>query len=212
MLDVTLPVFHELHAKMLFRDPLGIVPRSAPFVIWSDAERLPWTAAEHGELTGAGDGRLLAPLPAGVHVRPVDGPHGDELYLIWTYENERHDYVWPPTFDPRIAMVLVRGVIRMIPGFGPYRDKHDGVVDGGYYCKTPENRPLVGPLGVTGAYVVGALSGSGLMSSLACGELVSLHLLGEALPSYARWFNPSRYDDPEYVAMLKGWGPLVGQL
>ena len=32
------------------------------------------------------------------------------------------------------------------------------VIDGGYYCKTQENRPLVGPLPVAGAYMIGALS------------------------------------------------------
>ena len=213
MLDITLPVFHELHSKMLFHDPLRVVPRDAPFVIWGDPERLPWTDAERAELIEEGDARLTETLPAGVHVRPLDGPHGDELYLIWTYETDRRPYTWPPSFDARTSSVLVRGMIRMVPGFSVYRDAHTaGIVDGGYYCKTPENRPLVGPLPIDGAFVVGALSGSGLMSSHACAELVARHLTGESLPEYARWFLPSRYDDPAYKAAVERWGPLVGQL
>ena len=36
MLGVDLPVFTELHAKVVFRDALGIVPRDAPMLIWID--------------------------------------------------------------------------------------------------------------------------------------------------------------------------------
>lgn len=43
-------------------------------------------------------------------------------------------------------------------------------LDGGYYTKARENRPLVGPTGVDGAYVVGAVSGYGIMSACGAGE------------------------------------------
>jgi glycine/D-amino acid oxidase-like deaminating enzyme len=101
----------------------------------------------------------------------------------------------------------------MIPGMKPYIGSGaSGVVDGGYYCKTPENRPLVGPLPVEGAFIIAALSGIGLMSSHACGELLAAHVAGDKLPEYARWFLPSRYDDPQYRLLVEEWGPLVGQL
>lgn len=101
----------------------------------------------------------------------------------------------------------------MIPGTAPYVGHGaSGFVDGGYYCKTPENRPLVGPLPVEGAYIIAALSGIGLMSAHACGELVAQHVTGDTLPDYARWFLPSRYDDPQYRQLIEQWGPLVGQL
>ena len=103
----------------------------------------------------------------------------------------------------------------MVPGLAPYVAEGaaaSGFIDGGFYCKTPENRPLIGPLPIEGAFVLGALSGMGVMSAHASGELVSLHVAGESLPSYAKWFLPSRYDDPAYRKLVDEWGPLVGQL
>jgi glycine/D-amino acid oxidase-like deaminating enzyme len=196
MLGVELPVRHELHAKMRVRDRDGVVPRNAPFVIWNDPIEI--------------DGERL---PGGMHMRPVDLTHGDELYLIWTYETEPREYAWPPSFDPRYPRFAWRGLARMIPGASRYvGNDAEGVVDGGYYCKTPENRPLVGPLPIGGAYVLGALSGIGLMSSHACAELLMRHVMGITLPDYASWFLPTRYDDPAYRARVESWGPLVGQL
>jgi glycine/D-amino acid oxidase-like deaminating enzyme len=147
-----------------------------------------------------------------VHARPVDLTYGDELYLIWTYETDVRPYVWPPTFNARSADILIRGCARMIPAMEPYIGTTTGVVDGGYYCKTPENRPLIGPLPVAGAFVIGALSGSGVMGAHAMGELLAQHVAGAALPDYAKWFLPSRYDDAKYRALVDQWGPLVGQL
>jgi glycine/D-amino acid oxidase-like deaminating enzyme len=207
LLGVTLPVFHELHAKVAFRDPARAVHRDAPFLIWNDPLHIDWSPEERRAFGEQGD------FPGGVHIRPVDLTHGDELYLIWTFETDRRDYEWPPAFDRRYAEVVLRGCAQMVPGMAPYVDGQSrGVTDGGYYCKTPENRPVVGPLPVDGAFVVGALSGYGLMSAHGAGELVAAHVVGASLPDYARWFHPSRYDDPDYRRQVEEWGPLVGQL
>lgn len=198
MLDVDLPVFSELHAKMTMRDPRLAVRRDAPFLIWADPVHLDDEAETR---------------PAGVHVRPIDLAHGDELYLIWTFETQPREFAWPPSFDPAYGDVVLRGAARMVPGLALYtRADARGFIDGGYYCKTPENRPLIGPLPVEGAFVLGALSGMGVMSAHAGGELVSLHVAGERLPDYAKWFLPSRYDDSAYRKLVSEWGPLVGQL
>lgn len=214
MLGLDLPVFHELHSKMTFRDPYGAVGRASPFLIWTDPMTLEWSDAERAELEGDDElRRVTGPLPGGVHIRPVDLTYGDELYLIWTFETEARDFVWPPSFNPRYGDVVLRGCARMIPGLAPYLvEGARGVVDGGYYCKTRENRPLIGPLPVEGAFVVGALSGSGVMAAHASGELLAQHVTGAPLPDYAKWFLPSRYDDPAYLATMERWGPLVGQL
>lgn len=157
--------------------------------------------------------RLLSPFPGGVHLRPVDGPHGDELYIIWTYDIEPRPFEWPPTFDARYAEIAVHGIARMLPGMSAYfGGRAEGVVDGGYYCKTRENRPLIGPLPIAGAYVLGALSGFGVMGSHAGAELLAAHLTNGTLPDYAKWFLPSRYDDASYRAEIERWDANVGQL
>jgi len=214
MLDLELPVFHELHAKLTFRDTLGVVRRDAPFIIWQDPTMLSWSDDERQTLSrNEHTRRFTNLLPGGVHVRPVDLTCGDELYLIWTFETDSRPFEWPPTFDPYYGEVVLRGCVRMMPGLAAYVGKNaTGVVDGGYYCKTRENRPLIGPLPVAGAYVLGALSGIGVMSSHAAGDLLARHVTEAPLPDYARWFLPSRYDDPKYRALVDEWGPLVGQL
>ena len=85
------------------------------------------------------------------------------------------------------------------------------MIDGGYYTKTGENRPLIGPLPVTGGFVIGALSGYGLMAACAAGELLAAHLAQRELPDYAPAFSLARYSDPEYNQMLMNWGN-TGQL
>jgi glycine/D-amino acid oxidase-like deaminating enzyme len=100
----------------------------------------------------------------------------------------------------------------MIPGLSAYFGKAAvALYDGGYYTKTPENRPLAGPLPVEGAYVCGAVSGYGLMASAAVGELVAAHVTGQSLPDYAPAFSIGRYNDPIYQQWLEHWQP-TGQL
>jgi glycine/D-amino acid oxidase-like deaminating enzyme len=214
MIGIDFPVLHELHGKMTIRDPRCVVRRDAPFVIGLDPVQIEWSAAERHELSRDDHTRrLIEQLPAGVHVRPVDLHHGDELYLIWTYETDVRPYVWPPTFSPHYGDVVLRGCAQMVPGLSAYVGAGiQGVVDGGYYCKTRENRPLIGPLPVDGAFVLGALSGSGVMAAHAAGDLLARHVTGQPLPDYAKWFLASRYDDPAYRALVDQWGPLVGQL
>ena len=59
-------------------------------------------------------------------------------------------------------------------------------VDGGYYAKTPENRPLIGPLPIAGAWVNAAYSGFGIMGACAGGELLAAHVGGSSLPRTPR--------------------------
>ena len=84
-------------------------------------------------------------------------------------------------------------------------------LDGGFYTRTRENRPLVGGMGMDGAYVIGAVSGYGIMSACGVGDLLATHITGGDLPSYASAFTPSRYADPEYQKKLEDWGDS-GQL
>jgi glycine/D-amino acid oxidase-like deaminating enzyme len=101
----------------------------------------------------------------------------------------------------------------MIPGVAAYFGHGpQAIVDGGYYCKTRENRPLIGPLPIRGAYVIGALSGFGIMGSQAAADLLAAQITGGSLPDYAPAFMLERYEDPAYQVLLTGWDASSGQL
>jgi sarcosine oxidase, subunit beta len=214
MTGVDLPVFNELHGKIAFWDRLKLVPNHVPLMIWNDPLRLPWTEAERRELAGDPEANwLLAEFPAGVHFRPEGAGDSPVLLIIWTYDVAVQEPVWPPRFEPHYAEVVLRGLARMVPGLAAYFDNMGRpVVDGGYYCKTEENRPLIGPLPVAGAYVIGALSGFGQMACQAAGELLAAHVTGSDLPAYAPAFLLKRYEDPEYQALIARHDSLSGQL
>ncbi|MEZ4660117.1 MAG: hypothetical protein R2911_21375 [Caldilineaceae bacterium] len=73
---------------------------------------------------------------------------------------------------------------------------------GGYYVKTPENLPLIGPLAVPGAFMMGALAGYGTMAGCAAGELCAAWVADGARPAYAQALSPARYADGDYLAQL----------
>jgi glycine/D-amino acid oxidase-like deaminating enzyme len=132
--------------------------------------------------------------------------------MLWTFDIAPIEPVFPPRFDPRYPEIVLRGMSTMLPGLTAYFERiPKSVVDGGYYTKTRENRPLIGPLPVEGAYIIGALSGFGQMASSAAGELLAAHITGGCLPSYAPAFRLNRYQDPEYQRMLETWNES-GQL
>lgn len=214
VLGVNLPVFSELHAKVSFADTAGAVPRQAGLLIWSDPVDLPWTPGEARLLKNDPETAwLLETLPAGVHARP-EGPYDSPIVLLlWTYDAEPVTPVFPPEFDTELyPEVALRGFSRMVPALQRYFNRlPKPFVDGGYYTKTRENRPLIGPLPVEGAYVIGALSGYGLMAAPAAGELLAAHVTGSQLPGFESWFRLERYQDPAYQNHLENWGSS-GQL
>lgn len=203
MVGVDLPVASEVHAKIGLRDHLGRFPRQAPMVIWNDPQRLNWSSEESHYLRDAGREDLLGILPPGCHGRPEGGLDSPWALGLWEYHTEVREPTWPIPTDPLYAEVVLRGLARVIPTLAPYAAAlPETVIDAGYYTKTRENRPLAGPVGPAGSYVCGALSGFGIMAACAVGELVARGIAGAALPDWSRWFELSRYDDPDYVAGL----------
>jgi len=213
MLGVDIPVFAERHIKIAFNDHLHVVPRNAPLVIGTDDIRLPWSDDEREALAEDDDTRwMLERLPAGVHCRPEGHGESTSLLVLWNYHLDPIAPTFPITaadYEPELAL---RGMATIIPGLARYIDRAPKpYIDGGYYVKTRENRPLIGPLPIAGAYIVGALSGYGLMAACAAGELLAAHVCGHALPHYAPAFLLARYEDPEYKKLLESWGD-AGQL
>lgn len=193
-LDLDVPIVNELHGKISFEDDSAVVPRDAPMMIWNDPV----------EIAGLGT------FPAGVHLRP----RGERSVLgIWTYDTRIEEARPDPIFPAQYADIVLAGLTVMIPGLAAYRGRGaEATVDGGYYCKTPDNRPLVGPTRVAGVFLLGALSGFGVMASQAAAELVAAHVLEQPLPGYAAAFLPGRFDDPAYRRGLATADARHGQL
>jgi glycine/D-amino acid oxidase-like deaminating enzyme len=206
LLGVELPVVAERHHKISFPDSLGAVPRSAPMLIWLDEQYLPWGDDERSVLAEDEEARwLLEKFPQGAHGRP-DGA-GTALIALFNHHGGTADIVFPLPEPAHYGEIVLRGMSTMVPALKAYLGK--GVrphIDGGYYIKTRENRPLIGPLPLEGAYISGAFSGFGVMASCAGGELLARHITGGALPDYAPAFLLSRYQDPDYRALLDTWG------
>ncbi|HKX74213.1 MAG TPA: FAD-binding oxidoreductase [Acidimicrobiia bacterium] len=204
LLDVDLPVYSELHLKVGFRDPQAVIPRDAPMLIWSDPQTLFWSSTEAHQLEVEGRTELLGTLPPGCHGRPEGGADSPWILALWEYHRLITEPVWPLPQDALYPEVVMKGLSTMVPGLAVYLDRlPQPFVDGGYYTKTRENRPLIGPLPVDGAYVLGALSGFGVMAAAAAGELVALHAIGGDLPPYAPAFALGRYDDPAYLSEIE---------
>ncbi len=204
--SVTLPIETELHLKIAMRDSSRVLDRHAPLVIWNEPLKLSWGEEEIDFLRADGQTHLLSELPPGLHTRPEGGMQSDIVLLLWEYNARTMPPTFPIPIDPLYPEVTLRGLCRMIPGFAKYLHKIPRPrVDGGYYTKTPENRPLIGRLPIPGTFILGALSGFGIMAACASAELITGHICGDPLPSFAQAFSPSRYQDPGYLEQFRAW-------
>ncbi len=204
LLGADLPVHTELHLKMAIKDPLGAVGRDAPLLIWDDEQSLPWEADERAALRDDPATRWLTEaFPAGAHVRPEGGAGSEMLVMLWDYRTRLSPPIEPPALDSDFPEVTLRGMAAMLPRLREYFSRMPRPqMDGGYYTKARDNLPMAGPVGAEGSFVIGAVSGYGIMSACAIGELLAAHVTGARLPAYASAFRPSRFDDPAYLSQL----------
>jgi glycine/D-amino acid oxidase-like deaminating enzyme len=207
LIGVELPILAERHFKVSFPDPLGVM-RPAPMLIWLDEQHLPWGEDERAVLGEAKETQwLLEPFPWGVHGRPEGIGAHSSFIVLFNHNHAPAEVVFPLPEQPHYAEIALRGMATMVPALKSYiGNGARPFVDGGYYVKARENRPLIGPLPVGGAYVSGAYSGFGVMAACAGGELIARHITGSPLPDYAPAFSLSRYQDAEYCALLDSWG------
>ncbi len=211
MTGVILPMRAELHLKVAFKDHARAVPRSAPMLIWCDPQLIPWGPRERDLLAAEAHSDLAELLPPYCHARPEGSQRSAWVLALWEYDKKIVEPSWPISIDPLYTEVVIRGLEAMIPALRSYRHGlPTSSVDGGYYTKTPENRPLIGPVGADGSFVIAALSGFGIMASAAGGELAADHILGRELPGYAAYLSPARYLDAGYLEVMDSIGD--GQL
>lgn len=210
MLGIEMPVRHYLQRKVALPDPLDIVPRDMPFTIFADAQKLPWSDEEAAGLADDPDlAWLLEEFPGGVHIKPEAG---GRFKMGWAINREAEQPRDEPQGDAVFAELLLRGACHILPGLAAYVEQVPPPVTAwaGYYSRTPENWPLVGPL-AEGLFTVSALAGFGTMTAMACGGLCAAWMEGDELPTHARHFSPGRYSDPDIVAEIAALD-LDGQL
>jgi len=201
--ELELPLLSELHLKVAFKDHLGVITREAPMTIWSDTQRIDWSDEERSELAAIGRHDVLGEMPIYCHFRPEGGSESPYFVALWEYHGQVVEPFWPLPEDPLYPEVVMRGLTTMVPGLAAYADRMpESFVDGGYYTKTRENRPLIGPSGVDGVHLLTGMSGFGVMVSAGAADLLARHIIGKPLPGYADAFLLSRYEDPAYVAGL----------
>ena len=189
-----LPLTAEPHFKAWFPDPEGRFPREAPLLIWNEPQEI-FAPEERALLEEEAElAPLLGLLPPGAHGRP-EGEGFLALYNPLPREEAAPSGCLPSP-PPFAGEVALRGLFPLLPGLRALLGVRPRV-DGGYYVRTPENRPLLGPL-EEGVWVLGALSGYGVMAALGAGNALAAWALGEEVPAWARAFAPGRFLDPAY--------------
>jgi glycine/D-amino acid oxidase-like deaminating enzyme len=207
LLGLDLPVYTELHLKAALNDPLQVVPRDAPLLIWDDVQSLPWSADERESLANDDETHwLTGQFPAGAHTRPEGSGESRNILMLWEYKTKVMEPIWPLPLDEQFPEIALHGLAAMLPRMREYFNKMPRPkVDGGYYTKTRENKPLIGPMGIEGAFMAGAGSGYGIMSACGAADLLAKYITGENLPAYAASFELSRYESPEYMKLNQEW-------
>lgn len=200
MLSITLPVESVLQRKFVMPDPQNIIPRDMPFTIFADPQYLDWSAEDKALIAEDPEYRwLLDEFPAGLHIKPEGVSN---IKLGWAYNREPETPRWESSDDFDFPNITLRGASRFIPALASYVESPPTPIIqfSGYYTRTPENLPLIGPLELENLFTVSALSGFGTMAACAAGELCAGWMSGGELPEYAAYFHPGRYRD---AALMK---------
>ena len=131
LIGVTLPITAERHRKVSFQDTLGLMPRSAPMMIWLDEQYLPFSDEDRAALADDPDSAwILGKFPAGVHGRP-DGAYA--ALVLFNHHGEAVEPVFPLPAQPHNPELALRGMATMIQALREYHGKPPRpYVEGGY--------------------------------------------------------------------------------
>lgn len=197
---VSLPLANVLQQKVAFPDYAGAIPRDLPFTIDIDPQHIDWTEEERALLlSDPASARFASQMPGAIHCRPEGGDHGNWVKLGWAYNSDAAPPSRSPNLDPRFPEIVLRGAARLHPALKAYYGKlsRQMVHYGGFYTKTSDNWPLIGPMGAPDAFMVCGLSGHGTMAACASGELAAAWLNGCPLPDWAGNFLMDRFEHSE---------------
>ena len=211
MLGFQFPILNTLQRKFIMPDPKGVIPKDMPFTIYADAQHLDWSQEEIDFFEADEKYQfLLNQFPGGLHIKPeMEG-----IKLGWAFSTENVSPTWEtPPFE-LFPQAVIKGASRFIPALSEYENNIPTplIEYAGYYTRTKENWPLIGPTEIKDVFVIGALAGFGTMAACAAGNLCADYTLGNVdVPNYAKYFHPLRYQDDE---MIKKMGELKsdGQL
>lgn len=206
MLGITLPVESILQRKFIIPDVHHIIPRDMPFTIFADPQYLQWSNEEKALIEDNPEyGWLLDEFPAGLHIKPEGAGN---IKLGWAYNRTPELPQWETSDDFDFPNITLRGASRFIPALKPYVDEPPTPVVqfSGYYTRTAENLPLIGPLQKQGLFTISALSGYGTMAACSAGELCATWMVAGELPDYAPYFHPGRHSDAALMAEINKVG------
>ncbi|MCP4048754.1 MAG: FAD-binding oxidoreductase [Gammaproteobacteria bacterium] len=202
MLGIELPIESVLQRKFVIPDTQNVIPRNMPFTIFADSQYLQWSDEERALIEDDPEYRwLLDEFPPGLHIKPEGVGN---IKLGWAYNRKPEAPRWETSDDFDFPNITLRGASRFIPALKPYVDEPPTpiVQFSGYYTRTAENLPLIGPLDKEGLFTVSALSGYGTMAACSAGELCADWMMGGELPGYAHYFHPDRYGDDQLMAEI----------
>ena len=196
MLALHFPVWNTLQRKFIIPDPKGIIPSEMPFTIYADGQYLDWSEEEKSFFENDEDLKWMnQKFPGAIHIKPESG---GRIKLGWAFSREIINPKWDIPKSLYFPQVVLKGASRFIPGLADYAENIPTplIEYGGYYTRTKENWPLIGPTDMDNVFVIGAMAGFGTMASCVAGELCSSYITGQSLPRYAPYFHPNRYTNP----------------
>ena len=203
MIGLEFNILNTLQRKFIIPDPKNIIPKNMPFTIYADSQKLNWSIDEIDFFSS--DEKLhwlLQEFPGGLHIKPET----EGIKLGWAFQTENETPEWTPKNFDFFPQAVLKGASRFIPELAAYEENipNPMIEYAGYYTRTKENWPLIGPTKEKNVFVIGALAGYGTMSACAAGELCAHYILEkDDLPSYAENFHPLRYDNPKIMDAIK---------
>ena len=172
LMDSSLPIVNVLQQKVAFADPRGAIPPESPFTICLDP---------------------LGGLPAGLHLKSDSSDGRPVIKLGCAFNQEPEEPQWDPGRTADFAARVFRAAAELVPAISAYAGQEPVAHEAGYYTRTPDDLPLIGPMDIEGAFVTGGFAGYGAMVACAAGEIAASWMVEGSAPGWTSAFRPDRF-------------------